>query len=309
MATSNAVLKGIKSAWIDLLKTGGFQGTDTFTTVLQSQSNTEDYYIAKTNPIIKNLVDEVNFGEIGDFKLSVDNKTYYNAVREDRYRIEDSKEYLTNSIELQLRNISRELADFESKLVSDALIAGSTEAVSQLSLEQYNAFDGKAFFSTTRNIPGSTATNNKYTQTGITLATFEADYDGARNQLINLKDGNGRPYNQNPKLIVFVPPAMEIVAKQLLSPTQNLISSTGSLKNNVYAGDAEVVVNWAVAGTTQYRWYLINTAKKDLALVQNRMDAEWYMEDDQKKPWVGYYYKLRKGVSLLNPMSAVRVST
>lgn len=309
MATSNAVLKGIKSAWIDLLKTGGFQGTDAFTTVLQSQSNTEDYYIAKTNPIIKNLVDEVNFGEIGDFKLSVDNKTYYNAVREDRYRIEDSKEYLTNSIELQLRNISRELADFESKLVSDALLSGSTEAVSQLSLEQYNAFDGKAFFSTTRNIPGSTATNNKYTQTGITLATFEADYDGARNQLINLKDGNGRPYNQNPKLIVFVPPAMEIVAKQLLSPTQNLISSTGSLKNNVYAGDAEVVVNWAVAGTTQYRWYLINTAKKDLALVQNRMDAEWYMEDDQKKPWVGYYYKLRKGVSLLNPMSAVRVST
>lgn len=309
MATSNAVLKGIKASWIDLLKVGGFNGTEKFSTIMQSQSNTEDYYIAKTNPMIRNLIDEVSFGEIGDFKLSVDNKSYFNAVREDRYRIEDSKEYLTNNIEMQLKNISRELNDFESKLVSDALLAGSTEAVSQLSLEQVNCFDGKAFFSTTRNIPGSTALNNKYTQTGITLATFEADYDGARSQLINMKDGNNRPYNQNPQLIVFVPPSMEVVAKQLLSPTQNLISSTGSLKNNVYAGDAEVVVNWAVAGTTQYRWYLINAAKKDIAIVQNRMGAEWYMEDDQKKPWVGYYYKLRKGVSLLNPTSVVRVST
>lgn len=309
MATSNAVLKGIKTTWIDLLKAGNFTSAERFTTFLQSQSNSEDYYISKTNPTIKRLMDEVNFGEIGDFKLSVDNKAYYNAVREDRYRIEDSKEYMTNSVELQLRTIVDEVADFNNKLVADSLLAGSTEAVSQLSLEQVNAFDGKAFFSTTRNIPGSTALNNKYTQTGVTLATFEADYEGARNQLVNMKDSNNRPYNQNPKMIVFVPPALEIVAKQLLSPTQTLISSTGSLKNNVYAGDAEVVVNWAVAGTTQYRWYLINTAKKDVAIVQERQGAEWFMEDDNKKPWVGYYYKLRKGVALLNPASVVRVST
>lgn len=310
MATSNAVLKGIKATWINLLKPESLvSDVDLFTTTIDSQSNEENYYISKDNPGIKQLLDEVSFGETGDFSLNVKNVEYYDSVKEDRNRIEDSKEYMNNSIELKLKSIADEVIDFKDDRISDLLLQGSTEAVSQLSLEQANCFDGKAFFSTTRNIPGSTAINNKYTQSGITLATFEADYEGARAQLLDMKNGIGRPYNKNPNLIAYVPPALEVVAKQLLSKEQTLLSSTGSLKNNIYAGDAQVVVNWSLAGSTQYRWYLINTAKKDIAIYQNRQDPEWFVEDDNKKPWIGWYYKFRKGVALLNPFHIVRVST
>ena len=310
MATSNAVLKGIKATWIDLLKPQDFgSNVRLFTQFMNSQSNEEYYYISKTTPGIKRLLDEVNFGEVGDFKLTVENYDYYNAIMEDRNRIEDSKDYMTNSIEMKLRSIAGEVNDYDDYIVCDALKRGSTEAVSQLSLEQVNCFDGKAFFSTTRNIDGTTAMNNKYTQTGVTAATFEADYEGARAQLLNFKDANGRAFNKNPNLIVLVPPTLETVAKQILNTEQTLLSSTGTLKSNIYAGDAKVVVNWAVAGTTQYRWYLINTAKQDAAILQNRQDAQWYEENDNKKKWIGFYYKFRKGVALLNPASVIRVST
>jgi len=310
MATSNAILKGIKSTFIGLLTPEDVtSNVDLFTTTVQSQSNEENYYIDAANPGIKKLLDEVTFSDIDDFKLTIENFDYFNSIKENRNRIEDSKEYMNNSIEMKLKGISGEVNDFKDNSIGDLLLAGSTEAVSQLSLTQINAFDGKAYFSTNRNIPGSTAINNKYTQSGVTAATFEADYEGARAQLIDMKDGNGRPYNKNPNLIVFVPPTLEVVAKQLLKSEQTLAATTGVLKSNVYAGDAQVVVNWSVAGTTQYRWYLINTKKKDVAVYQDRENPTWYMEDDNKKNWVGYYYKFRKGGALLNPMSVIRVST
>ncbi len=310
MATSNAILKGIKATWIDLLNPEDLKSNvDLFTTDMQSQSNEENYYISKTNPGIKRLLDEVNFGEVGDFKLTVENFDYYNSIKEDRNRIEDSKEYMTNSIEMKMRSIANEVNDFKDNKIGDMLLQGSTEAVSQLSLEQINAFDGKAFFSTTRNIDGSTAMNNKYTLSGVTAATFEADYAGARTQLLGFADANGRPYNKNPNLIVFVHPYLELIAKQLLNSEMTLRSSTGSAVSNIYAGDAQVVVNWSLAGSTQYRWYLINTKRKDVAIYQNRQNAEWFVEDDNKKTWVGYYYKMRNGASLLNPASVIRVST
>jgi phage major head subunit gpT-like protein len=310
MATSNAVLKGIKATWVDLLKPEDLtSNVDIFTTTVQSQSNEENYYISAANPGIKALLDEVTFSDVDDFKLNIANQEYFNSIKENRNRIEDSKEYMNNSIELKLKSISSEVNDFKDDKICDTLLAGSTEAVSQLSIAQFNAFDGKAFFSTTRNIPGSTAMNNKYTQTGITATTFEADYAGARTQLLDMKDGNGRPYNKNPELVVFVPPALELIAKQLLNQEMTLRSSTGSAISNIYAGDAKVVVNYSLAGSTQYRWYLINAKRKDLAVYQDRENTTWYMEDDNKKNWVGYYYKFRKGTALLNPFSAIRVST
>jgi phage major head subunit gpT-like protein len=308
--TSNAVLKGIKATWIDLLKPEDLtSNVDLFTTTVQSLSNEENYYISAANPGIKRLLDEVNFSDISDFKLTIENLDYFNSIKEDRNRIEDSKEYMNNSIELKLKGIASEVNDFKDDKIGDTLLAGSTEAVSQLSIAQVSAFDGKAFFSTTRNVPGSTGMNNKYTQSGVTATTFEADYAGARIQLLDMKDGNGRPYNKNPQLIVFVPPALELIAKQLVNPEMILRSSTGSAISNIYAGDAQVVVNYALAGSTQYRWYLINSKRKDLAVWQDRENPTWYMQDDNTKNWIGYYYKFRKGAALLNPFSAIRVST
>lgn len=309
--TGNAVLKGIKATWIDLLKPGNFDGYDAFVSKQASRNADEDYFIAANHPGIKQLVDGINFAEMQDFKLTVDNIPYYNAIREDRFRIEDSKEYLSNSIEMKLKGISDEVVDFDSKLVQDALLAGSTEASSQLGLSVKYAFDGVAFFSTYRNIPGSSTINNKYTETAhaLTQATFEADYIGSKAQLLDMKDANGKPYNTNPQLIALVPPAMEVYAKQTLNKEATLSASTGTLKSNVLAGDATVMVNWGLAGSTQYRFYLINARRKDVALIQDRMDAEWYTEDNQLNPWIGWYYKMRKGIALLNPMSVIRVST
>lgn len=309
--TSNAVLKGIKATWIDLLKPETYNDYSQFTTKVMSKNADEDYFIAATHPGVKQLIDGINFAEMQDFKLNVDNVAYYNAIREDRYRIEDSKEYLNNSIEMKLKNIADELQDYDSKLVADALLAGSTEASSQLSLGIKYAFDGVAFFSTYRNIPGSSTINNKYTETAhaLTAATFEADYNGAKQQLLAFTDKNGKPYNANPQLIAFVHPALETYAKQTLNKEATLSASTGVLKSNMLAGDAQVVVNWTLAGSTQYRFYLINAKRKDVAVIQDRQDAEWFTEDDPKNPWIGWFYKFRKGVALLNPMSVIRVST
>jgi phage major head subunit gpT-like protein len=309
--TSNAVLKGVKATWIDLLQSGDkTSDVDIFTTTVQSQSNEENYFIAAENPAVKRLLDEVSFSDIDDFKLTVQNFDYFNSIKEDRNRIEDSKEYMNNSIEMKLKNIASEVTDFKDDKISNVLIAGSTEAVSQLSIAQVNCFDGKAFFSTTRNIPGSTAMNNKYSRTdALTAVAFEADYIGARAQLISMYDGNGRPYNKNPELIVFVPPALEVIAKQLLNSEMTLRSSTGSAISNIYAGDAKVVVNYAQANSTRYTWFMINAKRKDVAMFQDRENPTWYVKDDNTLNWIGYYYKFRKGAALLNPFSAIRVST
>lgn len=309
--TSNAVLKGIKAAWIDMLKPDSFGPLQSFVSRQASRNADEDYFIAANHPGIKQLIDGINFSEMQDFKLTVENLQYYNAIREDRNRIEDSKEYMNNSIEMKLKQISDELVDYDAKLVYDALYAGSTEASSELSKAIRYAFDGVAFFSTYRAIPGSTYTTNKYTETAhaLTAATFEADYIGAKKQLLAFVDGNGKPYNANPQLIAFVHPALESYAKQTLNKEATLSASTGVLKSNMLAGDAQVVVNWAAAGSTRYAFYLINGRRSDVALIQDRQDAEWYMEDNNLNPWIGWYYKFRKGVALLNPMSIIRVST
>jgi len=311
--TSNAVLKGIKSAWIDLLKPGNFNGYDQFVSNLKSANADEDYFIAANHPGIKQLIDGINFDEMQDYKLTVDNIAYYNAIKEDRYRIEDSKEYLSNSIELKLKNIADELVDYDSKLVQDMLLAGSTEAASQLGLSVKYAFDNVAYFSTYRNIPGSSTISNKYTLTCVAStgdqANFEADWKGAKSQLLDMKEANGKPINANPTLICLVPPNLEVFAKQTLNKEMTLSAAGGVLKSNVYAGDAQVIVNWGLAGSTQYRIYVINARRKDVAMIQDRMAAEWFTDDDQKNSWIGWYYKFRKGAALLNPFSCIRVST
>lgn len=309
--TSNAISKGIKGRWTDLLKPESFASYERFIDRENSQNADEDYFIAANHPGIKRLLDGVNFGEMQDFKLNVENFEYYNAIKEDRNRIEDSKEYLPNTVERKLKGIADEVNDYDSVLFTDALLQASTEASSQLSKSVKYAFDGVAFFSTYRNIPGSSTISNKYTETAhaLTQATFEADYVGMKAQLLDMKDANGKPYNAAPQLVAFVPPIMEVYAKQTLNKEMTMSASTGVLKSNPYAGDAEVVVNWNLAGSTQYRWYLINAKRKDVALIQDRQGADWYTEDDPKNPWIGWFYKFRKGCALLNPFSIIRAST
>jgi len=106
---------------------------------------------------------------------------------------------------------------------------------------------------------------------------------------------------------VVVTPGHEDIFQKLLSARSDVIATTGGAsKSNIYAGNAKVITNWA--STTDKSWYLVNMAAPIKPfIIQERQEPEFYFEDDNKKKYVDFYYKARKGAGYGNPLAIIKI--
>lgn len=299
--TATVLLKGIKANFSQLMNIEPNSNFDMFINREKSNSDHEKYWIPQSMPGIKEWIDERHFGDFGDKALTVYNKDWDNGIKVDRNTLSDSREYLGGNLESWIKLLVRTYKSFPDKVCQTLLTANS------------NAFDETAMFATSRpNIDtGSYVLNNLISGTSsttYTLAEFEADYKSAKTALLGMADKEGEPMNDNPKLVVFVPRHLEDVAKVLLNSRQNEIYVSGS-QSNLYAGDAEVVVNFRQTSTSDNDWYLINVNNPFKPFViQDRKAPNWEVWDDTKKKYIEYGFDFRLGYNFLNPMAIVKVN-
>jgi phage major head subunit gpT-like protein len=299
--SAKALLKGIKAEFSQLMVVKPEPVYAPFINYVKSNSDEEKYWLPEALPKIKEWTDQRHFTDMSDEYLTVKNKSWDNGIRVDRDTLEDSREYLGGNLENWIKMLVDTYKDFPDELGQALLTANS------------NAFDGTAMFATSRTYldTGSNTINNLLTGTSsstYSLSEFEANYKSAKTALLNMRDKNNRPFNKNPKLVAFVPAHMQDIAKVLLSERQDLIY-VSSLQSNLYAGDAQVVVNYEQTTTTDNDWYLININNTFKPFViQERKGPEWEYWDDTRNKYIDYGFYFRLGYNFLNPLSIVKVN-
>jgi phage major head subunit gpT-like protein len=299
--SAKALEKGIKAEFSQLFNIAPESIFDPFIDRVKSNSNKEKFWIPESLPSVLEWTDKRHFGDFGDKELEVINKEWDNGLKVDRFTIDDSKQSLGGSIEAWIKLLVNQYKDFPDELCQKLLTANSV------------AFDATAFFSTSRaNIDtGSNTINNLITGTSSStyiLSEFEADYKSAKTNLLGFRDKNNRAFNKKPQLVAFVPPHLEDVAKTLLNERQTEIYVSGS-KSNLYAGDAQVIVNFEQTSATDNDWYLVNIANPHKPFViQDREGPQWDVWDDNKNKWIEYGFYFRMGHNFLNPMAMVKIN-
>jgi phage major head subunit gpT-like protein len=300
--SAKALLKGIKANFSQMMRNAPMPAFDFAITRVKSNSDKEQYWIPETLPAIKEWIDQRHFGEFGDEYLEVTNVDWDNGLRVNRNTLDDSREYLGGNVEAWLKMLVDTYKDFPDELCQAILDANTA------------CFDGTALFSTSRaNIDtGSNTINNLLTGTSsstYSLAEFETDFIAAKQKLLGFRDKNNRAFNKGAKLAVLVPQHLEDTAHKLLDSRAQRIYDGTSEKDNLYAGDAEVIVNWEQNTTTDNDWYLINQgASFKPFLIQDRTSPNWEVFDDSRFKYIDYGFDFRMGYAPLNPFSIVKTN-
>lgn len=285
----NAILKGISAKFAKGLINAPESQIKAFTEFFPSTDSFEDYWIPYSMPSIKEWVDEINFKEVEDFLLRIQNKDWQNGLQVKRNTINDSKKSLGNSIESWIRTMIKQYVTLPDTLINDLLVANGT------------AFDGSAFFADTRPLlQGTNAIDNIYDGTGLTLTLVEADLSGARARLKGFRDINNQPLNRGAKLVVYAPVALETIFLKLAN-NEDVLDNT-----NIHKGTFELIINYD--DTTGDEWYLINSAAAMKPFVyQTREEPKFVVEDNQMKKNVDYAVTSRSNVGYGHPASIVWV--
>jgi phage major head subunit gpT-like protein len=77
----------------------------------------------------------------------------------------------------------------------------------------------------------------------------------------------------------------------------------------LYAGDADVIVNWEQTTTTDNDWYLVNVnASFKPIIIQDRKPPDWNVWDDSLYKYVKYGFDFRMGYAALNPFCIVKTN-
>jgi len=298
----NALLKGIKANFAKLMETIPNGTFDFATERIKSNSNEEKYWVPESLPGLKEWIDERHFGDFTDDFLTVVNKDWDSGLTVDRNTIDDSREFLGGNVEMWVKTLVTAYKDFPDQLLQADLTANG------------NAWDGTAFFATSRSTidTGSNTIDNLYTGTSSTTysyAEFEADFVGAKTALLGFRDKNNRAMNKAAQLVALVPQHLEDLANQLLSDRADRIYDGTAEKSNIYKGTAEVMVNWEQTTTTDNDWYLINKrAPFKPFLIQDRKNVEWNVWDDKMSKMIKYGMDFRMGSALLNFFSIVKIN-
>jgi phage major head subunit gpT-like protein len=295
-----ALLKGIKADFAKLFATSPESLFAPVITRVNSNSNEEKYWLPESMPGIKEWIDKRHFGDFGDKFMTVTNKDWDSGLQVERNTINDSREFLGGNVEAWVKMLVDTAKQFPDELCQNILDNNS------------KTFDDTALFATSRsNIDtGSNTINNLLTGTSsstYSLSEFETDYKSAKTKLLGFRDKNNRTFNKKYRLSVIVPPHMEDLAKTLLSDRMELLYISGT-KNNLYAGDAQIIVN-SYQAATDNDWYLVNiNASFQPFLIQDRQGVQWQDWDDTKSKFVEYGFDFRMGFSALNPFCIVKTN-
>lgn len=200
---------------------------------------------------------------------------------------------LTADMKLQLQSAVKKFAMFPYKLIQTLVEANG------------NAFDGTAFFSNTRtNIQGTTAIDNIYTGTGITLATVYADMKGAQTLMLSMVDKNSDPFNLSTDFIAMIPKSLFHIFRTLKVSDTLYLSGTQS---NDLKETFDFVINPFLDDND---WYLINKNAPVKPFVFQLQNApEWNYDDlPNSNPYVNFFATCSGNAGYGNPMSIILVS-
>jgi phage major head subunit gpT-like protein len=249
-------------------------------------------------PAMKQWVDMKVLEGLRRFRYAIENVDWEATIEVDRNSIEDDQMGIYRP---RIQGLAQEGKRHPDDLLSVLLDTGHTGL----------AFDGSAFFYASRVVGDSGTINNIVSGTGSTQAQFAADLTSALALMRGFKNDRGKPYNPSlDQLLVVVPPALEIPAKQTLNAA--IITQT----TNIFVGLANLWVNpylGAVASHTK-AWYLLNVGGpiKPLALSQRKL-PQFVSLDNPNSDTVFKQRKYLYGVEgrynagYLLPWSAVKV--
>ena len=142
------------------------------------------------------------------------------------------------AIRIRIQDLASKARIHVRKLFFEALVDGETEL----------CYDGQPFFDASHEEGESGTQSNIYTGTGVTVALFSADFEGARARMKSFKDDKGEPYNEG-ELDLYV------VASQDLEGVIDKVLSADLINNdtNTLKGAAKKIISSRLSGND---WYL-----------------------------------------------------
>ena len=251
---------------------------------IPSNTLTETYNWLGDVPVMREWVDERQHGGLASYNYSLTNRHYESSIEVDRDTFEDDR---LGMIAPRIKQLGMEVPRFIENTMVNLLVNGAVSG--------NNSYDGVTFYSASHVIgsPTQAAQTNLYTGTGVTLATIQADFSGAKAQMRKVKDGEGRPMNILADF-VLVAPENEQVFSQMLNASFIPAGSISAPMANTFVGQADMGVSPYVTTAT---WHLLSTkfAMKPL-IFQNRKAPEFAGVTDPSAYVVYNHRKFQYGV-------------
>lgn len=170
------------------------QGWQNLAMKMDSDGEVNEYTWFGTVPKMQDVSkDQVSIRGLEEYNFSIRNKEYQAAIEVERKALERDR---LNLITPRIQQLAGEAARHPGDLVFSLVEANP------------DAFDGVAYFHTTRTIGESANIDNKLSGAGTTIANIQADLAKARAQMRKFQDDRGRPLNMVGNCIM-VPPELE----------------------------------------------------------------------------------------------------
>ncbi len=297
--TKNSLEKQARANFINYLDTASPAGMEVMIDMVDSNTNLENYVITMTNPDFETMGEAVKYGKIADAKLAITNKSYSWGVQEDRFILDDSVQSLGSTLENKIRQGAQKWRYLPVKELSTNLLRGSA-----------TAWDGTAFFSTSRTVDGSANISNIY-KAGTALdnsSEILIAFGGAKSRMLGFKDVNGDPYNVDPSWVVVVPPKLADAWSNVMDPRMTMVTNGSITQSNPYAGAAKVVIN-NYATTSDNSVFLLNANAPKPFIWQTRENPMLSVKEPEDGRYVRFYAIGRGNYSAGAFTGIVKIST
>ena len=212
-----------------------------------SSSAQELYHWLGAVPGMKQLLGEVVISNLSANKYAITNNEWEDTIAVKQADIERDTYGIYNPLMQAMGIASKEHPD---ELVSNLLINGFTTA----------DYTGKNFFDSAKvqdgDPNGTTLTNKATAKLGPT------SFAAARQAIKSVKNSKGRPMGLGRKLLLIVPPALEVQGRQILQAdfiqqtAANSDAKAVAAVSNVNKGTAELVV-WPRLAGNDNAWFLL----------------------------------------------------
>lgn len=256
---------------------------DSVATKVDSSARSETYAWLGAVPRMREMEGERIPAKLKEYGYTLVNKTYEASIE---VKDADVKDDQTGKYGPLARSIGESARLFPDELIFGTLLPnGATEL----------CYDGQYFFDTDHPIGDTGSTQSNKGTSALDATSFAA----ARLALMRMKDDQGRPINQNPNLLLIIPPDLLATAEGLIEAEYLASGAT----NTNYKKATILVSPWL---TDTNNWYLLNTNGTILPFVLQEREFIPFEALEQgtdrnffnKKNYYGTYWRGNAGYGL-----------
>jgi phage major head subunit gpT-like protein len=234
-------------------------------TLINSNAESESYAWLGDVPIVREWIGEKNIGALKDYGYSIKNKDFYSGFSIDRNELDDEQ---MPAILPRVRSLSEAVARFPWQLVVNLIINGTSGL----------AYDGEAFFGTSRGAPNV----NTFAGTGTSVAQIRADIANARARMMRFTSDTGRPMGTMMDTIVCPPEIESVVLEAVRGNTVIAVDGTGQSFNPANGWIRNVITFPELTDNNDWYGFATGGSLKPFIL-QMRKNAEPILDDTQVK--------------------------